>query len=118
MTEEEVKAALGRAKVASKEWKKSTFAQRRKLLKIFLKYIVENQEAICKVTARDTGKVMVDAILGEIITTCEKIHWLINEGERWLRPEKRTTSIMAFYKSPRVEFHPVGVVGAIVPWNW
>jgi acyl-CoA reductase-like NAD-dependent aldehyde dehydrogenase len=24
----------------------------------------------------------------------------------------------AFYKSARVEFIPVGVVGAIVPWNW
>jgi hypothetical protein len=23
-----------------------------------------------------------------------------------------------FYKSARVEYHPVGVVGAIVPWNY
>ena len=23
-----------------------------------------------------------------------------------------------FYKAARVEFHPVGVVGAIVPWNY
>jgi acyl-CoA reductase-like NAD-dependent aldehyde dehydrogenase len=26
--------------------------------------------------------------------------------------------LQAFYKSARVEFLPVGVVGAIVPWNW
>jgi len=23
-----------------------------------------------------------------------------------------------FYKSARVEYHPLGVVGAIVPWNY
>lgn len=26
--------------------------------------------------------------------------------------------LQAFYKSARVEYVPVGVVGAIVPWNW
>lgn len=32
---------------------------------------------------------MVDASLGEIMTTCEKIHWLLSEGEKWLKPEYR-----------------------------
>ena len=56
-----------------------------------------------RVSARDTGKVMVDAILGEIVTTCEKIHWLISEGEKWLKPERRSAGLM------------VGVGGAGVP---
>eukprot|EP00983_Pelagomonas_calceolata_P018479 579380-Pelagomonas_calceolata.AAC.6 len=55
---------------------------------------------------------MLDAILGEVIVTCEKIHWLCNEGERWLKPEKRSSGILSFYKAARVEYHPVGVVGA------
>jgi hypothetical protein len=37
---------------------------------------------------------MVDAAFGEVMVTCEKIWWLINEGERWLRPESRSSSIM------------------------
>lgn len=28
------------------------------------------------------------------------------------------SALQAFYKSARVEWVPVGVVGAIVPWNW
>jgi len=32
---------------------------------------------------------MVDASLGEIMTTCEKITWLLDEGEKWLKPEYR-----------------------------
>lgn len=45
--------------------------------------------ALVRISSRDTGKTMVDASLGEIMTTCEKITWLISEGERWLKPEYR-----------------------------
>ncbi len=69
-------------------------------------------------SARDSGKPLVDAAFGEILTTMEKIKWLLKEGERWLRPEKRGAGLMMFYKSARVEYRPVGVMGAIVPWNY
>ena len=67
---------------------------------------------------RESGKPLVDAAFGEILTTMEKIKWLLKEGERWLRPEKRGAGLMMFYKSARVEYRPVGVMGAIVPWNY
>ena len=70
------------------------------------------------VAARDSGKPRVDAAFGEVMTTCEKLWWLIKEGEPVLKPESRSAGRMMFYKSARVEFHPVGVVGAIVPWNY
>ena len=37
---------------------------------------------------------MVDAAFGEVLVTCEKIRWLLSEGERWLRPESRSTGRM------------------------
>ena len=70
------------------------------------------------VCARDSGKARVDAAFGEVMTTCEKLWWLIDHGEAALRPEKRPSGRMMFYKSARVEFVPLGVVGAIVPWNY
>lgn len=48
MSGDQVRAAVGRAKAAAAEWKTSTFAQRRLLLKVILKYIVEHQEEICR----------------------------------------------------------------------
>lgn len=48
----------------------------------------------------------------------EKIAWLCAEGERWLRPEARSAGRMQFYKRARVEFVPLGVVAAVVPWNY
>ncbi|KDD75634.1 aldehyde dehydrogenase, partial [Helicosporidium sp. ATCC 50920] len=118
MSPEEVREAIAKARVASKIWKKSSFAQRRKLLLTMLRYIISHQKEICEISARDSGKPMVDAAFGEVIVTCEKIWWLVKEGEYWLRPESRSASTMMFYKRARVEYHPVGVVGAIVPWNY
>lgn len=45
--------------------------------------------SLYRISSRDTGKTMVDASLGEIMTTCEKITWLLSEGEKWLKPEYR-----------------------------
>lgn len=61
---------------------------------------------------------MLDAALGEILTTCAKMDWLINHGERYLRPEKRHSSLLMFYKSSYVYYEPLGVVAAIVSWNY
>jgi len=118
MSVTEVRSVIQKGKAAQKVWAKSSFAQRRKLLRVLLKFCIESQEDICRVTARDTGKLMTEGVLGEIITTCEKIHWLIDYGEHYLKPEHRRPGILAFFKAPRIEWVPVGVVGAIVPWNW
>lgn len=47
-----------------------------------------------RVSARDSGKPMVDAAFGEVMVTCEKLAWLAREGERHLRPERRTAGAM------------------------
>lgn len=44
----QVRAHVEKARVAQKEWSQSSFATRRRLLKILLKYVVENQEIICR----------------------------------------------------------------------
>lgn len=61
---------------------------------------------------------VLDAALGEIIVTCSKADWLINHGERYLKPESRSNNFLTFYKSAEVHFEPLGVVAAIVSWNY
>uniref|UniRef100_A0A1J3GHT6 Aldehyde dehydrogenase 22A1 n=1 Tax=Noccaea caerulescens TaxID=107243 RepID=A0A1J3GHT6_NOCCA len=114
----EVKERVTLSRKAQKTWAQSSFKLRRHFLRILLKYIIEHQELICEVSSRDTGKTMVDASLGEIMTTCEKITWLLSEGERWLKPEHRSSGRAMLHKVSRVEYHPLGVIGAIVPWNY
>ncbi|MCL7030055.1 hypothetical protein MKW94_009184 [Papaver nudicaule] len=118
LTSDQVKEHVADARKAQKTWAKSTFKQRRQFLRILLKYIIEHQELICQTSSRDTGKTMVDASLGEIMTTCEKITWLLAEGEKWLKPEYRSSGRAMMHKRSKVEFHPLGVIGAIVSWNY
>ncbi|XP_040999834.1 aldehyde dehydrogenase 22A1 [Juglans microcarpa x Juglans regia] len=118
LTSAEVEERVAHARKAQKIWAKSSFKQRRQFLRILLNYIIKHQQLICKVSSRDTGKTMVDASLGEIMTTCEKITWLLSEGERWLKPEYRSSGRSMLHKKSKVEFHPLGVIGAIVSWNY
>ncbi|KAL2341674.1 hypothetical protein Fmac_009614 [Flemingia macrophylla] len=118
LTPDEVKQQVEKVRKAQKMWAKTSFKQRRQFLRILLKYIIKHQALICEISSRDTGKTMVDASLGEIMTTCEKINWLLSEGEKWLKPEYRSSGRAMLHKRAKTEFHPLGVIGAIVSWNY
>ena len=53
-----------------------------------------------RVAAEDSGKPVVDAAFGEVMVTCEKIAWLLREGERHLRPERRSSGVMVLGSCP------------------
>ena len=63
-------------------------------------------------------KKVIDAALGEILTTCSKLEWLLHHGEKVLRPERRRTNLMLSYKIGEVHYEPLGVVAAITSWNY
>lgn len=56
--------------------------------------------------------------MGEILSTCSKLEWLINHGERALRTETRRSNLLLSYKKSQVIYEPKGVVSAIVSWNY
>ncbi|KAI0059465.1 Aldedh-domain-containing protein [Artomyces pyxidatus] len=114
----EIQAKIEKATRAQLEWRKTTFADRRRVIRSLKKWLVENQEVCAQTACRDTGKTLVDAELGEIITTCSKMDWLIQHGEQYLKPETRSSPLMMFYKKSQVHYEPLGVVAAIVSWNY
>lgn len=42
----------------------------------------------------------------------------MNYGEAALRPETRHSNLMLSYKKSQVHYEPLGVVAAIVSWNY
>ncbi|KAF2745811.1 ALDH-like protein [Sporormia fimetaria CBS 119925] len=117
-TREGVDRAIEKAKAAQVQWAKTTFSERRKVLKTMLKFVLENQEVLSQVACLDSGKTMVDANLGEVLVTAEKLMWTIKHGEAALRPESRPTSLLMMYKKNQVIWQPLGVVAACVSWNY
>ncbi|KAI9318753.1 Aldehyde/histidinol dehydrogenase [Dichotomocladium elegans] len=114
----DVKAAYERAKRAQEKWKTTSFEERRAVLHSLLDFVLENQEVICRVGCRDTGKTMADASLGEVLTTCAKLRWTIDHGETVLSPEYRDPGLMMMYKHAKIVYQPMGVVAALVSWNY
>ena len=113
----EVADAVARARRAQVAWGETSFAERRRVLRALLDYVVAHQEELCRICARDAGKTVVDAVLGEIFPVCEKLRYTIAHGERDLRPEPRGSGLLA-HKAVRVEYHPLGVIGVLAPWNF
>ena len=52
------------------------------------------------------------------MTTASKMDWLVTHGEYYLQPESRSTNWMLTYKKAKVHYEPLGVVAAIVSWNY
>eukprot|EP01018_Ginkgo_biloba_P028574 Gb_41129 [translate_table: standard] len=49
------------------------------------------EDYLAKTGTSDIGKTLIDASLGEIMITCEKITWLLAKVEHWLKPEYRSS---------------------------
>jgi acyl-CoA reductase-like NAD-dependent aldehyde dehydrogenase len=129
------KIDLARRAWSKSRWAESSFGERKRVMRSLLRWVVKNRETCARVACRDTGKTsevlypwlmrgcpdpitVIDAALGEILTTCAKLEYLIDYGEEALKPESRRSSNMMFYKSSKVYYEPLGVVAAIVSWNY
>ncbi|MDX1506468.1 MAG: aldehyde dehydrogenase family protein, partial [Spongiibacter sp.] len=112
-----VAEVVARARKAQLEWRQSTFAQRREVLGNMLDYILAHSDDICEMIVRDAGKTRENALMGEVLPACEKLRWTMKNGERYLRDEKVSSGLL-LHKKARIEYHPRGVIGGIIPWNY
>lgn len=94
--------------------------KRRKFLTTLNEFIIKNQKELARVACRDSGKTMIDASMGEIMVTLEKINWILKHGNNILKPSKRPgpSNMLMKYKNAEVWYEPLGVVGAVVSWNY
>ncbi len=114
---EAVADAIARARAAQRSWRATTLRERRAVLARALEIILDEADELCETIVRDSGKTRENALSGEIWPVCEKLRWTIGKGARHLRPE-RVSSGLLVHKRARIEYHPLGVIGAIVPWNY
>ncbi|GMM52821.1 meiotic recombination directing protein [Starmerella bacillaris] len=102
------------------KWRNTTVDQRLEVLKTMLKFVCDHQDEVCRVACRDTGKTMIDAALGEVMVTLEKYAWIIKNAKSALKTETRpsSASLIMAYKGAEVRYQPLGVVCAMVSWNY
>ena len=114
---DEVKAIVARARAAQKSWGGTSFAERRRVLGRLLDYVLDHTDELCRLVARDAGKTLENALMGEVWPICEKLRHTIATGERDLATE-RVSSGLLMHKIAEIEYQPLGVIGVICPWNF
>jgi acyl-CoA reductase-like NAD-dependent aldehyde dehydrogenase len=113
----EVSVRLQRARRAQQEWQKTSFAERRRVLRRLLDAILDRADELCRLLSAEAGKTLQNAMMGEIFPVCEKLRYTLNHGEDDLRAEKISSGLL-LHKTATIEFHPLGVIGVICPWNF
>ncbi|MFN3605082.1 MAG: aldehyde dehydrogenase family protein [Leptonema sp. (in: bacteria)] len=113
---EEVEKLAIRAKSYFPKWSNLSLKERANYLKNLRKEIVKQMDDLVKTICLETGKTEMDGII-EVFTVCEHLQYIIKNGPKFLRDEKKSTGIF-IHKKAYISFHPKGVVGVISPWNY
>lgn len=116
MDRTEVLARLERARAAQAAWRETSFEQRRRVVRRILEHVLAHADELCRMISRDSGKTLENATV-EMWPVCEMLRWNLAHAEDALRPQKVSSGLLV-HKAARVEYHPLGVIGVICPWNF
>ncbi len=115
--DEDVAAAVARARAAQVEWAARPLAERCRVLRQVKARIIARTDDICALLSREQGKPRVEGLTTEILGLVDLIQYFTAEAERILAPEPIPLHLMK-HRASYLHWVPRGVVGIIGPWNF
>lgn len=110
----ETRRAIEAARLAMPAWAARTALDRSKILRKFAALMMEHQEDLARLMTAEQGKPLTEA-RGEIGYAASFFDWFAEEGRRVygeIIPSAQTDKRLLALRQP------IGVVGAITPWNF
>ena len=97
-----------------------SLAQRRSDLRRLQAYVREHRDALVAAVSADYGhRSSHETLFTEIFTVIDGVDHVLKHLKSWMKPQRRHVDLMNFFGAKnRVIPQPLGVVGAIVPWNF
>jgi succinate-semialdehyde dehydrogenase / glutarate-semialdehyde dehydrogenase len=114
MSGTETNRAIEAAKKSLPAWRALAASERSRILRRWHDLVLEHQEALAQLLTSEQGKPLAEA-RGEIAYGATFIEWYAEEAKRVygdIIPAPKAGSRVI------VQRHPVGIVGAIIPWNF
>ncbi len=110
----ETEHAITLAQTAFSSWRRTTAAQRSKILRAWFDLMMQHQEDLARLMTAEQGKPLTEA-RGEIAYAASFLEWFAEEAKRAYGEIIPTT-----HKDRQlmVTREPVGVCAAITPWNF
>ncbi|MET0523405.1 MAG: aldehyde dehydrogenase family protein, partial [Nocardioides sp.] len=116
-TDEDVRAAVARAKEAAAWWSALTFDERKTHLMAWKGVITRRVAQLADVMHQETGKPHGDAMI-EAALTIDHLAWAAGHAEKFLRRRRVPSGLVMANQAASVAYVPLGVVGVIGPWNY
>lgn len=115
----DVFAAVERARRAQQDWSARSFADRGRTLLNVRDSLLDRRDEVLGTIVSETGKPRVEALSTELIYCADVLTYYAKNAERFLRDERRRPHLLLL-KSKRawISYVPYGVVGIISPWNF
>ena len=110
----ETKDAINAAHKAQKSWAAKTGKERSTILRNWFNLMMKNKDDLAKILTAEMGKPLAEA-LGEITYGASFVEWFAEEAKRVYGD-----TIPGHQEDKRIVVikQPIGVVGAITPWNF
>jgi acyl-CoA reductase-like NAD-dependent aldehyde dehydrogenase len=109
----QINEALGQAHQAYLKWRTATFAERAKHLHSVASYLRDQKTELAQLAALEMGKTITEAA-AEVEKCAWNCDYFAENAGRFLADEKVATNATESY----IAFRPLGVVLAVMPWNF
>lgn len=113
LTPEQIELALSRAQSAFESYSATTFEQRRQWMHRAAEVLLAQKEDFGRLMTLEMGKTLKSAI-AEVEKCAAGCRYYADEAEGFLRDEPAQTDASSSY----VRFVPIGIVLAVMPWNF
>ncbi len=118
-TGEAIQQQILSARTAAKGWAKCKVSARAELLSQFRYILLSEIDSVCDVISRTTGKVLTEALLGEVYPVLDLAKYYEKYAATILSDQEVSTSPFAFPgATAEITRRPYGVVAVISPWNY
>ncbi|HVN60511.1 MAG TPA: aldehyde dehydrogenase family protein, partial [Gaiellaceae bacterium] len=111
---EDVDRAVAAAKAAYEDWRLVPAPRRAEVLYRFANLLTEEKDSLAELMSREMGKVLAEAG-GDVQEAIDMSLYMAGEGRRMFGQTTPSELRDKFMMSVRM---PIGVVGAITPWNF
>ncbi len=111
---EETRHAIDAAERAFPAWAAKTAKERANIVKKWFDLLTSETESLAQILTAEQGKPLAEA-RGEIAYGASFVEWFAEEGKRAYGKTIPTTAATRRYFTVK---QPIGVVGAIAPWNF
>ena len=97
-----------------------SFGERRADLLKLQAFVRDNKEGLIEAVNADYGnRSRHETLFTEIFTVIDGVDHVLKHLKKWMKPQRRGVDLRNFFGARnRVLPQPLGVVGAIVPWNF